>query len=220
MVQQVFNGSFERGYNRTLAIDLFCHSNCTDLTSQADVTQRILDGQAASDDAQKEKGMRLGYMGHLTLIAEEVLKLQDRQAPEVLGEQIMERITRDEWNQYLETTLSETRDRDNAVLGGVKPDQGFGARQAGIGGNFSGGNNSSALSNAGLVPADSMALQEAGDASGYDTGSGLLSGFGNGDDDDDDLEASISGEKREQAVDDDEQVGELSFDDVDINHFR
>ena len=65
-----------------------------------------------------------------------------------------------------------------------------------------------------------MALQEAGDASGYDTGSGLLSGFGNGDDDDDDLEASISGEKREQAVDDDEQVGELSFDDVDINHFR
>ena len=132
----MFNGSFERGYNRTLAIDLFCHSNCTDLTSQADVTQRILDGQAASD------------------------------------------------------------------------------------GNFSGGNNSSALSNAGLVPADSMALQEAGDASGYDTGSGLLSGFGNGDDDDDDLEASISGEKREQAVDDDEQVGELSFDDVDINHFR
>ncbi|THY35290.1 SAPS-domain-containing protein, partial [Aureobasidium pullulans] len=220
VVQQVFNGSFERGYNRTLAIDLFCHSNCTDLTSQADVTQRILDGQAASDDAQKEKGMRLGYMGHLTLIAEEVLKLQDRQPPEVLGEQIMERITRDEWNQYLETTLSETRDRDNAVLGGVKPDQGFGARQAGIGGNFSGGNNSSALSNAGLVPADSMALQEAGDASGYDTGSGLLSGFGNGDDDDDDLEASISGEKREQAVDDDEQVGELSFDDVDINHFR
>ncbi|KAI4728968.1 SAPS-domain-containing protein [Aureobasidium sp. EXF-10728] len=213
VVQQVFNGSFERGYNRTLAIDLFCHSNCTDLASQADVTQRILDGQAASDNAQKEKGMRLGYMGHLTLIAEEVLKLQDRQPPEILGEQIMERITRDEWIQYLETTLSETRDRDNAVLGGVKPDQGFGARQVGMGANsmlgqggFSGGNNSSALSNAGLVPADSMALQEAGDASSYDTGSsGLLSGFGNGDDDDDDLEESITGEKREKAVDDDEQ---------------
>ncbi|KAH0399842.1 SAPS-domain-containing protein, partial [Aureobasidium melanogenum] len=228
VVQQVFNGSFERGYNRTLAIDLFCHSGCADLTSQADITQRILDGQAASDNAQKEKGMRLGYMGHLTLIAEEVLKLQDRQPPEILGEQIMERITRDEWIQYLETTLSETRDRDNAVLGGVKPDQGFGARQVGMGansmlgqGNFSGGNNSSALSNAGLVPADSMALQEAGDASSYDTGSaGLLSGFGNGDDDDDDLEESITGEKREKAVDDDEQVGELSFDDVDINHFR
>ncbi|KAG9755558.1 SAPS-domain-containing protein, partial [Aureobasidium melanogenum] len=228
VVQQVFNGSFERGYNRTLAIDLFCHSGCADLTSQADITQRILDGQVASDNAQKEKGMRLGYMGHLTLIAEEVLKLQDRQPPEILGEQIMERITRDEWIQYLETTLSETRDRDNAVLGGVKPDQGFGARQVGMGansmlgqGNFSGGNNSSALSNAGLVPADSMALQEAGDASSYDTGSaGLLSGFGNGDDDDDDLEESITGEKREKAVDDDEQVGELSFDDVDINHFR
>ncbi|KAI5210368.1 SAPS-domain-containing protein [Aureobasidium subglaciale] len=222
VVQQVFNGSFERGYNRTLAIDLFCQSNCTDLASQADVTQRILDGQTASDNAQKEKGMRLGYMGHLTLIAEEVLKLQDRQAPEVLGEQIMERITRDEWIQYLESTLSETRDRDNAVLGGVKPDQGFGARQVGMGansmlgqGNFSGGNNSSALSNAGLVPADSMALQEAADASGYDTGSaGLLSGFGNGDDDDDDLEESITGEKREKAVDDDEQQSITSPDSI------
>lgn len=194
------------------------------MASQADVTQRILDGQTASDNAQKEKGMRLGYMGHLTLIAEEVLKLQDRQAPEVLGDQIIERITRDEWIQYLETTLSETRDRDNAVLGGVKPDQGFGARQVGMGansmlgqGNFSGGNNTSALS----VPADSMALQEQRDASNYDAGSaGLLGGFGNGDDDDDDLEESITGEKREKAVDDDEQVGELSFDDVDINHFR
>jgi SIT4-associating protein SAP185/190 len=224
VVQQVFNGSFERGYNRTLAIDLFCHSNCTDLTSQADVTQRILDGQSASDNAQKEKGMRLGYMGHLTLIAEEVLKLQDRQPPEILGDQIMERITRDEWVLYFETTLAETRDRDNAVLGGVKPDQGFGVRQVGLGGgNFSSGNNSSALSNAGLVPADSLALLDAGDASGYDTGSGsagLLGGFGNGDDDDDDLEESITGEKRERAVSDDEQVGELSFDDVDINHFR
>ena len=229
VVQQVFNGSFERGYNRTLAIDLFCQSGCTDLASQADVTQRILDGQTASDNAQKEKGMRLGYMGHLTLIAEEVLKLQDRQPPEVLGEQIMERITRDEWIQYLEGTLSDTRDRDNAVLGGVKPDQGFGARQVGMGGsllssgNFSGGNNPSALANAGLAPADSMALQEAADSGGYDGGSGssgLLSGFGNGDDDDEDLEESITGEKREKAVSDDEQVGELSFDDVDINHFR
>ena len=50
VVQQVFNGSFERGYNRTLAIDLFCTSTCNELASTADITQRILDGQTASDN--------------------------------------------------------------------------------------------------------------------------------------------------------------------------
>ncbi|KAL1297223.1 hypothetical protein AAFC00_004787 [Neodothiora populina] len=232
VVQQVFNGSFERGHNRTLAIDLFCQSSSTELRSQADITQRILDGQAASDKSQQEKGMRLGYMGHLTLIAEEVLKLHDRQPPELLGEQIMERINREDWVQYLDGILTETRDRDNAVLGGVKPENAMSARQMGMGGglmNQSGFSNSSALSDAGLggVPADSMALQESGDGSGgYSvTGgnAGLLSGFGNGDDEEDmddgdngEVDAS-SNERLEKTVSDDEQVGELSFDDVDIN---
>lgn len=173
--------------------------------------------------------MRLGYMGHLTLIAEEVLKLHDRQPPELLGEQIMERINREDWVHYLEGILSETRDRDNAVLGGVKPENAMSARQMGMGGglmeqgNFS---NSNALSDAGLggVPADSMALQEAGDSGGYSiTGgsgsAGLLSGFGNGDDDEEmeDNNGVDMSERLEKTVSDDEQVGELSFDDVDIN---
>lgn len=226
VVQQVFNGSFERGYNRTLAVDLFCQSGCTDLVSSADITQRILDGQIASDKSQQEKGMRLGYMGHLTLIAEEVLKLHDRQPPELLGEQIMERINREDWVHYLEGILTETRDRDNAVLGGVKPENAMNARQMGMGGlagqsGFSSGGNSSVLTDAGLgnVPADSMAMVESGDGSDYNIGSGsagLLSGFGNGDDDED-MDDSLESERREKAVSDDEQVGELSFDDVDIN---
>lgn len=227
VVQQVFNGSFERGYNRALAIDLFCQSNCSDLASTADITQRILDGQVASDKSQAEKGMRLGYMGHLTLIAEEVLKLQDRQPPEFLGQQIMERVTRDEWVHYLEGTLSETRDRDNAVLGGVKPENAMSARQMGLGGGllgqsgYSGGGNSSALADAGLggAPADSMALQEAHDG-GYEVSggsAGLLGGFGGSADNDDEMAEELESEQRERAVSDDEQVGELSFDDVDIN---
>ncbi|GAB7350425.1 hypothetical protein MBLNU459_g1036t1 [Dothideomycetes sp. NU459] len=224
VVQQVFNGSFERGYNRTLAIDLFCNSRNTELVSAADITQRILDGQIVSDRSQQEKGMRLGYMGHLTLIAEEVLKLHDRQPPELLGEQIMERITREDWIRYLEGTLTETRDKDNAVLGGVKPDNAMGTRQVGGGmlgqgggGGFASSSNSSALANAGLggVPADSMALQEASDSiGGYDIGggsAGLLSGFGNGDDDDDEeMDDGAEGERREKAVSDDEQIATSS----------
>lgn len=221
-MQQVFNGSFERGYNRILAVDLFCQSRNLELVSRADVTQRILDGQAASDKSQQEKGMRLGYMGHLTLIAEEVLKLHDRQPPELLGDEILERIGREDWVHYLEGILSDTRDRDNAVLGGVKPENAMNVRQVGLGGGMLGqGGNSSALADAGLsgVPSDSMALQESGDGSGYNIGgesAGLLGGFGNGDDDED-MDGNLEGERREKAVSDDEQVGELSFDDVDIN---
>lgn len=229
MVQQVFNGTLDRGYNRTLALDLFCKSSSSELASAADVTQRILDGQLASEVSQKEKGMRLGYMGHLTLIAEEVCKFAERHPPEVLGEQVMERIMREEWIRYVEGTLSETRDRDNAVLGGVRPENAMSVRQMGVGGGLLGqsgfsasnNNNSNALANAGLggAPADSLALVEAAENSGYEINSGssgLLSGFGDGEEDEE-LEEEAERDRRTAAVSDDEQVGELSFDDVDMN---
>lgn len=227
MVQQVFNGTLERGYNRTLALNLFSYSSCDQLASRSDITERILEGQRKSDKSQEARRMRLGYMGHLTLIAEEVCKFAERNPPDLLGDQVMERVVREDWMQYVEGTLTETREKDNAVLGGVRPQEmgvrgGMGAGQGGLGqGGFVGGNgNSSALANAGIggVPADSMALQDAG-VSSYDInggGAGLLSGFGDGEDDEEDEEESEA-QRREKAVSDDEQVGELSFDDVDMN---
>ncbi|KAF2221920.1 SIT4 phosphatase-associated protein-domain-containing protein [Elsinoe ampelina] len=216
VVQQVFNGTLERGYNRTLAQDLFATSKCSALLSKDDVTTRILAGQAASDKSQSEKGMRLGYMGHLTLIAEEVCKFAERHPPELLGEEVMKKVTLPEWAEYVEGTLTETRDRDNAVLGGVRPEQNMGIRGMGGAGLLSQsggfGGNSTALANAGLgTPSDSLALHDGGEYEGG-TGTGLLSGFGDGDDEEDE----DAGEKR-KAVDDDEQVGELSFDDDDMN---
>ncbi|KAL8868617.1 MAG: hypothetical protein Q9174_004872, partial [Haloplaca sp. 1 TL-2023] len=59
----VFNGPMDKGFNRSLAIDLFQGGR---------ITERIVDGQQRSDDAAAKDNMRLGYMGHLTLIAEEV----------------------------------------------------------------------------------------------------------------------------------------------------
>ena len=227
VVQQVFNGTLERGYNRTLALNLFSESSCQQLASTHDITQRVLDGQKASDESQKDRGMRLGYMGHLTLIAEEVCKFAERHAPELLGEQVMQRVMRQEWVHYVEGTLTETRDKDNAVLGGVRPENAMSVRAMGGGGGSllgqsslgSNNANSSALASAGLgVPADSLALQDPGAGGSYDMGagsSGLLSGFGDGEDDDED--DGIEAERRERAVSDEEQVGELSFDDVDMN---
>ncbi|GAM85888.1 hypothetical protein ANO11243_038980 [Dothideomycetidae sp. 11243] len=208
VVQQVFNGTLERGYNRTLAQNLFEASPCGALFSTEEITRRILDGQAASDKSQRERGMRLGYMGHLTLIAEEVCKFAERHPPELLGELVMERVMTSEWVAYVEGTLTETRDKDNAVLGGVRPEQNMGIRSltgggmlSGQGGFGGGGGNSSALANAGLgTPADSLAMHDTG-AGGFDADAG---GFGEGEDEE------MEDVNDRNAVDDDEQTSSPS----------
>ena len=187
VVQQVFNGLMDRGYNRQLAIDLFENGGITD---------QIVEGQQRSDEAQRKKNMRLGYMGHLTLVAEEVVKFSERHPAELLSQTVMERVLDRQWIDYVEQTLSETRERDNAILGGVRPDVGMGPRQAVLNAvNASQGfGNSSALANAGLNGGlvgqqglDSIDLSNNGSATGGSNGSGSLlsSGFGSSSDDDD-----------------------------------
>ena len=242
VVQQVFNGTLDRGYNRTIAFDLFKSIELKEgqtqealgLSSTKDITDRILDGQRRSDDSQKQKNMRLGYMGHLTLIAEEVCKFGNRHPPEALESIVLDRVNREEWIQYVEGTLTETREKDNAVLGGVRPENAM-VRPMGMGGgNLNQGgfssNTQSTLANAGIgagvAPQDSLAMSEGTVGQSFEINSGtMLSGFGDGDDDEDmedrDEEASTA-ERRAQpggsAFSEDEQVGELSFDDVDMDY--
>ncbi|RFU25552.1 hypothetical protein B7463_g10781, partial [Scytalidium lignicola] len=185
VVQQVFNGPMDRGYNRTLAIDLFETGN---------ITMRIVDGQKKSDEAQAKEKMRLGYMGHLTLIAEEVVKFTERHPPELLSDSVLEKVMNGEWITYVEVTLAETRERDNAILGGVRPDMSVGPRQAVINAvnAASFGGASSALIEAGLNGSTGLdnidLVSGSGTTGGSFTLSGgtLLSGFGSSSDDDDD----------------------------------
>ena len=185
VIQQVFNGPMERGYNRTVAIDLFETGNITD---------QIVDGQKRSDEAQQRKNMRLGYMGHLTLVAEEVVKFSERHPAELLSQTVMEKVLDRQWIDYVEQTLSQTRERDNAVLGGIRPDIGIGPRQAVLNAvNASQGfGNSTALTNAGLnggqQPLDTIDLSNNGSASSgtFSQGTGSsFSGFGSSSDDED-----------------------------------
>jgi SIT4-associating protein SAP185/190 len=236
VVQQVFNGTLDRGYNRAVAFDLFKpiepkdaqDPNAIGFMSLKDITERILDGSRASDKSQQERNMRLGYMGHLTLIAEEVCKFGNRQPPELLEQVVLDRTSRDEWMRYVEGTLAETRDKDNAVLGGVRPENAA-ARPAGVGmqgGTFT-SNTSNTLANAGIGSntnaQDSLAMSEGTVGQAYEANSGsMLSGFGDGDDDEEmedgdakELERSRSAES---PFSEDEQVGELSFDDVDMDY--
>ncbi|KAM3441949.1 hypothetical protein MY4824_001363 [Beauveria thailandica] len=186
VVQQVFNGPMDRGYNPTLAVSLF---------EAADITTAIINGQQASDESQAKTKTRMGYMGHLTLIAEEVVKFTERHPPELLSETVLDKVMSPGWINYVEGALAETRERDNAILGGVRPEVALGHRTSlgagGIGG-------LTGLSN---TPAGATALAEAGLNGGMElndnnntsgigpfaiSGGTLISGFGSSSDEDDD----------------------------------
>ena len=208
----------DRGYNRSLAIDLF---------QTGRITERIVEGQERSDAAQKKDNIRLGYMGHLTLIAEEVVKFSDRHPPELLSQAVLEKVTSKQWSDYVENTLAETRERDNAILGGVRPDMSVGPRQAVLNAvnaahGFGGG--SSALANAGLngsaTGLDSMDLPNSDGVSsgtfGLNSGSSLLSGFGSSSDEEDEDMGEVEEHESGGGGGASDQVGDISFEDVDM----
>lgn len=200
------------GFNRNLAIDLF---------QTGAITDRIIEGQLRSDEAQARNNMRLGYMGHLTLIAEEVVKFSERHAPEVLSQTVLDKVTQRIWSDYVENTLAETRERDNAILGGVRPDIAGGPRQAVMNAvnaaSGFGNTGSSALANAGLsggtTGLDSMDLSNTS-GGGFLSGGSLLSGFGSSSDEEDEEMEEIGEHDEGGAEGGSDQVGHFSFEDV------
>lgn len=182
VVQQVFNGAMDRGYNKYLAFDLF---------ETGKITDQIINGQRRSEEAERLKNMRLGYMGHLTLVAEEVVKFGERHPKEALSELVQSFIYGKAWEEYVNKTLAETRDRDNAILGGFRPENGLAPRQAVLnavnaGSGFTASN---ALAQVGLTNSQQGADSDnngSATSSSYTTaGSSLLSGFGSSSDDED-----------------------------------
>ncbi|KAJ9132267.1 Extragenic suppressor of kinetochore protein 1 [Pleurostoma richardsiae] len=189
IVQQVFNGPMDRGYNPTLAISLF---------EQADITSQIIHGQLASEQSQQKSRTRMGYMGHLTLIAEEVVKFTERHPPELLSETVLDKVMSQDWINYVEGSLAETRERDNAILGGVRPEVAMNNRAASSGlaavGLTSLGSALSLTNSQGSGLAEAGLNGDMGDSSGNGIGpfaisSGtLMSGFGSSSDEDEDEE--------------------------------
>ncbi|PYI34717.1 SAPS-domain-containing protein [Aspergillus indologenus CBS 114.80] len=217
VVQQVFNGPMERGYNRMLAVDVF---------ETGRITQSIVDGQKRSDETQRTRQIRLGYMGHLTLIAEEVVKFSERHPPELLSPTVMESVLNPEWIDYVEQTLSETRERDNAILGGVRPDMSIGHRQGMINSGQS-ANASSALADAGLNGSSGNSgfqgfdMMNQGSVSGGAFGLGgnsLLSGFASSsDDEDEEMEDQDDRNLADQSAEaGSDNVGDHDFTDIDM----
>lgn len=199
-----------RGYNRSLSIDVF---------NTGQITERIVEGQRRNDEIQATKNMRLGYMGHLTLVAEEVVKFTERHSPEILSRIVMDKVLHPDWIDYVERTLSDTRERDNAILGGVRPDLTLNHRQAVLSAiNVAQGFSSAGYGGGSGSGYDNIDFVNQGSASGGISYSiGGFSGFGAGDEDEDmeDPDEAVQGtsiiEQHDPGTDD--NVGEFHFQD-------
>lgn len=110
IVQQVFNGYIDHSYNKFLAIHLF---------TRAHLTEQIVRGQRANEVHEQEKNIRLGYVGHLTLISEEVVKFGSLFVPESVHPDIVMALSDREWIEYVQNDLLQLREQYNTVLGKV-----------------------------------------------------------------------------------------------------
>lgn len=123
ILQQILNGNVSRGKNRDLVVDLFVRARLVD---------RVLAAQRMNDDtvARTPPQPRLAYMGHISLIAEEVVRFLDK-CPADLRAAIQPSFSADAWDAFVAGSLRETRDRDNAPLAGGKPGPGLGSGMSG-----------------------------------------------------------------------------------------
>ncbi|SCV69501.1 BQ2448_2521 [Microbotryum intermedium] len=108
LIQQIFHGRIDRGLDRQLAVSVFLDGRLID---------RILEGHEANEQSERTHKRRLGYMGHMILIAEEIVKLFEHYQEEIYLV-VEPHIPQPAWDRYVTTTLRETRDRDLSPLGG------------------------------------------------------------------------------------------------------
>lgn len=115
IIQQIFNGPLKIGFNKFLIKDLLY---------SAEVTKLIIDGEKECVRQELDNKPRLGYMGHLTLISEEIVKFDaylDEMNVKFITDNIPESLNNANWKEYVETTLSERRETYDIVLGDLPP---------------------------------------------------------------------------------------------------
>ncbi|KAI9033430.1 SIT4 phosphatase-associated protein-domain-containing protein [Hyaloraphidium curvatum] len=223
------------------------------IVEEGRLMERIVDAQRKNDEAvwvpcrlpvvpnradrtvfsSKPKGTRLGYMGHLTHVADECLKLWEKCSPD-LPDALHPRFLDPAWATYADGPLRETRERDRQPLGGARPNP----MAIGLGmGDGEGGNGVTvAFGNATLDPGADGDLRGWGGAGGVvgvgsvgdeedgeDGGASKFAAYlsqkagtlpgpiaGNNDSDDDDSDS----EGREEGDHEDGEGGELREDEI------
>ena len=113
VVQQIFNGPLKIGYNRFLLGDLLINIRLTDM---------IIKGNNECTEYEKAHDTRLGYMGHLTLIAEEVTKFTayiEEMNISFENTEVMSSLFESKWITYTEDVLEDLKEKYNAILGDI-----------------------------------------------------------------------------------------------------
>ncbi|XP_073706128.1 serine/threonine-protein phosphatase 6 regulatory subunit 2 isoform X2 [Garra rufa] len=83
------------------------------------LVQRILDAWEENDKTQEAGGMRKGYMGHLTRIANTVVQNAEREQEQTQIAQLIKELPEDynaRWEQFVNETLTETNKKNTADL--------------------------------------------------------------------------------------------------------
>ncbi|KAJ1018860.1 hypothetical protein NDA16_004664 [Ustilago loliicola] len=107
ILQQCFNGRMDVGLNRKLTVAVF---------DQGHLTTRIVQGRKRNEESVAgPRRIRLGYMGHMNLIAEETVKLLERYPLEI-ARPVESFTEREEWRQVVSETLEEIREKEGGPL--------------------------------------------------------------------------------------------------------
>lgn len=103
LIQQIFNGKLN-SYNSFLIVELFKHDQC-------DITNLIVSSFRHVSDP------RPGYMGHLILVSEEVVKFTSLYKPALISPTIVEAVGSKDWEWFVNDVLLKTRELYNVILG-------------------------------------------------------------------------------------------------------
>ena len=114
IIQQLFNSDIDVAINRKLIISVF---------KDAHLVEAILEGARRNRISSEDvRHIRLGYMGHLNLIAEEIIRLLER-FPMEIGNLVQDHFT-EGWDQFMKEELSESRAKESMPLAGGRPSAG------------------------------------------------------------------------------------------------
>ncbi|EST04957.1 SIT4 phosphatase-associated protein family [Kalmanozyma brasiliensis GHG001] len=107
ILQQCFNGRMDVGLNRKLTVAVF---------DEGHLTSRIVEGRKRNETSVAgPRRIRLGFMGHMNLIAEETVKLLERYPLEI-ARPVESFTEREEWRQVVSETLEEIREKEGGPL--------------------------------------------------------------------------------------------------------
>ncbi|KAL3231433.1 Uncharacterized protein RNJ44_00468 [Nakaseomyces bracarensis] len=129
IIQQIFNGRMDFSYNSFLVFSLFnLKGSFMYMPEEASVAAKlrdfkitkdfILEGYQHSYKFYEKKNTNLGYMGHLVLIAEEVVKFSKLYKVELISPDIQDCLQESDWQYYSEEVLNHTRLMYSKILGG------------------------------------------------------------------------------------------------------